>query len=153
MPSAGVQRTASQMIPTPGFSVSNNLSNMNVDPSTNSSVFSGVDSTLVSQPQPQQQMLHVSGQNNHVLHNFGSQMGRGMRSGLLQKSFAYPNSSINGGLGLIGKNMQLADEPGSDGYLSAYANSPKHLQQLFEQNQQSEIHGNLSYTFLCNFMY
>ncbi|KAJ1377629.1 histone acetyltransferase HAC1-like isoform X2, partial [Sesbania bispinosa] len=138
MSSVGVQRNSSQMIPTPGFSVSNNHSYMNVGPSTNSSVFSGVDSTLVSQSQSQQQhqKLQVSGHTNHVLHNLGNQMGSGMRSGLLQKSFAHPNGSMNSGLGLIGNNIQHANEPGSDDFPSTYTNSPKHLQQHFDQNQQ-----------------
>ncbi|KAK7254981.1 hypothetical protein RIF29_28380 [Crotalaria pallida] len=138
--STGVQRIGSQMIPTPGFNVSSNHSHMTIDSSTNSSAFSGVDSTMVSQQQLQQQKQHVGGQNSHVLQNIGSQMGSGMRSGLLQKSFANSNGAINGGLGLIGNN--IANEPGtSDGYASTYANSPKHVQQHFDQNQQTVVHG------------
>ncbi|XP_019426549.1 PREDICTED: histone acetyltransferase HAC1-like isoform X2 [Lupinus angustifolius] len=140
MSSIGVQRTGSQMIPTPRFNVSSNHSNMTMDSSTNSSAFSGVDSMMVPQPQLQQQMQHISGQNSHVLQNLGRQMGNGVRSGLLQKSFANSNGAINGGLGLIGNNT--ANEPStSDGYASTYANSPKHLQQHFDQNQQTVVHG------------
>nr|KYP50395.1 Histone acetyltransferase HAC1 [Cajanus cajan] len=140
----GVQRVSSQMIPTPGFSVSNNHSYTNIDPSTNSSSFSGVDSTLLSQSQsqpPRHQKLQDSDHNNHALHNLGSQMEGGMRSDLLQNSFAYPNGSINNGLGLIGNNIQLANEPVTDDYASAYTNSPKHLQQHLDQNQQQVMQG------------
>lgn len=150
MSSVGVQRVASQMIPTPGFSVSNNHSYTNVDSSTNSSSFSGVDSTLLSQlqSQPQRhQKLQDSDHNNHALHNLGSQMDGGIRSGLLQNSYAYPNGSINNGLGLIGNNTQLANEPHTDDYASTYTNSPKHLQPHFDQNQQPVVQGNLSYSF------
>lgn len=140
MSSIGVQRIGSQMIPTPGFNVSSNHSHMNIDSSTNSSAFSGVDSTMVSQPQLQQQKQHVGGQNIHVLQNLSSQMSSGMRSGLLQKSFANSNGAMNSGLSLIGNNV--ANEPGtSEGYTSTYANSPKHLQQHFDQNQQPVVHG------------
>ncbi|KAK7325353.1 hypothetical protein VNO77_29515 [Canavalia gladiata] len=133
MSSAGVQRIANQMIPTPGFSVSNNHSYTNLDPSTNSNVFTGVDSALISQSQTHKR-LQDSDHNNHALHNLGSQMDSGMRAGLLQKSFSYPNGSINNGLGLMGNNMQLANEACTDDY-AMYANSPKHLQQHFDQNQ------------------
>lgn len=145
MSSMGVQRIASQMIPTPGFTVSSNHSHVNIDSSTNGSAFSSVESTMVSQSQLQQQKQHVGGQ-SHVLQNLGSQMSSGMRSGLLQKPFA--NGAINSGLGLIGNNIQLANEPGtSDGYASTYSNSPKHLQQHFDQNQKPVVQGNLSYSF------
>ena len=147
MSAMGVQRIASQMIPTPGFSVSGNHSHMNIDSSTTGSSFSGVESTMVSQTQLQQQKQH--GQNSHVLQNLGIQMGSGMRSALLQKSFANSNGAVNSGLGLIGNNMQLANELGtSDGYVSTYANSPKHLQQHCDQNQQPVVQGNLSCLFL-----
>ncbi|XP_020232230.1 histone acetyltransferase HAC1 isoform X2 [Cajanus cajan] len=111
----GVQRVSSQMIPTPGFSSQ-------------------------SQP-PRHQKLQDSDHNNHALHNLGSQMEGGMRSDLLQNSFAYPNGSINNGLGLIGNNIQLANEPVTDDYASAYTNSPKHLQQHLDQNQQQVMQG------------
>ncbi|XP_027344388.1 histone acetyltransferase HAC1-like isoform X8 [Abrus precatorius] len=140
MSSVGVQRIASQMIPTPGFSVSNNHSYINIDPSANSSIFSGVDSTLESQSLPQQK-LQDSDHNSHALHNLGTQMGSGMRSGLLQKSSSYPNGSINNGLGLTANNIQLANEPGTDDYASMYASSPKHLQQHFDQNQEPVVQG------------
>ncbi|KAF7843096.1 histone acetyltransferase HAC1-like [Senna tora] len=139
MSSMGVQRIASQMIPTPGFTGSNQ-SYMNVESSNNGGVFSSVESTMVSQSQQQKQ--HLGGQNNNVLQNLGGQMGSGMRSGLQQKPFAYSNGSISGGLGLIGNNMQFIDESGtSDGYAANYANSSKHLQQHFDQNQQPPVQG------------
>ncbi|KAI4329468.1 hypothetical protein L6164_021727 [Bauhinia variegata] len=142
MSSMGMQRIASQMIPTPGFSVSSNHSYMNVESSTNGSAFSTVESSLISQPQQQKQ--HISGQNSNVLQNIGGQLGNGNRSGLQQKSYAFSNGAINSGLGLIGNNIQLANEAGtSDGYLNAttYANSPKHLQQNFDQHQHPTVQG------------
>ncbi|XP_047171125.1 histone acetyltransferase HAC1-like isoform X1 [Vigna umbellata] len=144
MSSVGVQRVTSQMIPTPGFSVSNNHSYTNMDPSSNNSSFSGVDSTLLlpSQSQPQRhQKLQDSDHNNHALHNLGSQIDGGRRSDLLQNTFAYPNGSINSGLGLIGNSIQIANELGTEDYTSAYSNSPKNLQQLFDQNQQPVVQG------------
>jgi len=147
MASVGLQRVTSQMIPTPGFSVSNNHSYTNMDPSSNNSSFSGVDSTLLlpSQSQPQRhQKLQESDHNNHTLHNLGSQIDGGRRSDLLQNTFAYPNGSINSGLGLIGNSIQIANELGTDDYTSAYSNSPKNLQQLFDQNQQPIVQGNIS---------
>ncbi|QCE08786.1 E1A/CREB-binding protein [Vigna unguiculata] len=148
MSSVGVQRVTSQMIPTPGFSVSNNHNHnhsyTNLDPSSNNSSFSGVDSTLLlpSQSQPQRhQKLQDSDHNNHALHNLGSQIDGGRRSDLLQNTFAFPNGSINSGLGLIGNNIQIANELGTEDYTSAYSNSPKNLQQLFDQNQQPVVQG------------
>ncbi|XP_052726328.1 histone acetyltransferase HAC1 isoform X2 [Vigna angularis] len=143
MSSVGVQRVTSQMIPTPGFSVSNNHSYTNMDPSSNNSSFSGVDSTLLlpSQSQPQRhQKLQDSDHNNHALHNLGSQIDGGRRSDLLQNTFD-PNGSINSGLGLIGNSIQIANELGTEDYTSAYSNSPKNLQQLFDQNQQPVVQG------------
>ncbi|GAU16144.1 hypothetical protein TSUD_297740 [Trifolium subterraneum] len=80
MPSMGVPRISSQMIPTPGFTVNSNHSHMNIDSSTNGSVFSSADSTMVPQSQLEQQKQHI-GDQSHVLPNLGSQMSSGMRSG------------------------------------------------------------------------
>ncbi|XP_028759098.1 histone acetyltransferase HAC1 isoform X2 [Neltuma alba] len=136
MSSMGVQRNANQMIPSPGFTSSSH-SYTNVESSNNSNVFSNVDSTMVSQSQ---QKPHVGGQNNNVMQNLGNQMGSGMRSGLQQKSFAYSNGAMTSGLGSVGNNMQAANESGTtDGYATAYGNSPKQLQQHFDQNQQPPV--------------
>ncbi|MCH82710.1 histone acetyltransferase HAC1-like, partial [Trifolium medium] len=80
MSSMGVPRISSQMIPTPGFTVNSNHSHMNIDSSTNGSVFSSADSTMVPQSQLEQQKQHI-GDQSHVLPNLGSQMSSGMRSG------------------------------------------------------------------------
>lgn len=141
MSSMGVQRISSQMIPTPGFTVNSNHSHMNIDSSTNGSVFSSADSTMVPQSQLEQQK-QLAGDQSHVLPNLGSQMSSGMRSGLPQKQFTNSNGAINSGLGLIGNNIQLVNEPGtSDGYASNYANSPKHIHQHFDQNQKPVVQG------------
>ncbi|KAJ7962646.1 histone acetyltransferase HAC1-like [Quillaja saponaria] len=138
MSPTGVQRIASQMIPTPGFNVSSNHPYINADSSNNSSVFSAVESAVISQPQQQKQ--HVLSQNSRILQNLGSQMGTGIRSGLQQKPYGFSNGAVNSGLGLMGNNVQLVNEPvTSDIYLNAssYANSPKPLQQQFDQQQRS----------------
>lgn len=145
MSSNGVPGISSQMIPTPGFTVSSNHSHMNIDIDsyTNGNVFSSAESTMVSQSQLQQQK-HV-GDQSPVLQNLDSQMSGGMRPGLLQKPFANSNSAINTGLGLIGNDNQVANESGtSEGHVSSYANSPNHLQQYFDRNQKPVVQGNLS---------
>ncbi|XP_040999545.1 histone acetyltransferase HAC1-like [Juglans microcarpa x Juglans regia] len=146
----GAQTITSQMIPTPGFSNSNsnncnnnnNQSYMNLE-SSNGGGFATVESTTVSQPLQQKQ--HLVGQNSRILHNLGSQIGSGgIRSSLQQKAFGFPNGALNGGLGLIGNNLQLTNEPGtSESYLTAtpYANSPKPLQQHFDQHQRPLMQG------------
>ncbi|KAH9702050.1 Histone acetyltransferase HAC1 [Citrus sinensis] len=141
MPSMGVQRIASQMIPTPGFNNNSNQTNsssnqsyMNLE-SNNGGGFSTVESAMVSLPQQQKQ--HVGGQNSRILHNLGSHMGSGMRSGLQHKSYGFSNGALNGGLGMIGNNL-LINEPGtSEGYLTGtqYANSPKPLQHHFDHQR------------------
>lgn len=151
MSSMGAQRVTSQMIPTPGFNNNNNSSNsnqpyMNLESSNNSGGFSTVESTMVSQPQQQKQ--HVGGQNSRILQNLGSHMG-GIRSGL-QHKYGFSNGTLNGGLGMIGNNLQLVHESGtSEGYLTAtpYSNSPKPLQQQFDQHQRL-MPGNTSLSYL-----
>ncbi|XVF26446.1 hypothetical protein REPUB_Repub14bG0017500 [Reevesia pubescens] len=148
MPSIGAQRMTSQMIPTPGFNSNsnnssiNNQSYMNNQSSNNVGVLSTVDSTMVSQPQLQKQ--HGGGQNSRILHNLGRQMGSGIRSGLQQKTFGFPNGSLNGALGMMGNNMQIVNEPGTSGGYhtnTPFANSPKPLQQHFDQHQRPMMQG------------
>ncbi|XP_044481916.1 histone acetyltransferase HAC1-like isoform X2 [Mangifera indica] len=144
MSSMGTQRIPSQMIPTPGFNSNNNNSSssgsnpsyMNLESSDNGVGFSTVESAMVSQPQLQKQ--HVGGQNSHILHGLGSHIGSGIRSGLPHKSYGFSNGASNGGLGMIGNNLPLVNEPPtSEGYLmtTPYANSPKSLQQQFDQQR------------------
>lgn len=152
MSSMGAQTITSQMIPTPGFNSNSNSNNnnnqsyMNLESANNGGGFSTVESAVVSQPPQQKQ--HLGGQNSRILHNLGSQMGSGgIRSGLQQKAYAFPNGAINGGLGLIGNNLQLVNESGtSEGFLTGatYANSPKPLQQHIDQHQRPLMQGNLS---------
>ncbi|EEF48691.1 transcription cofactor, putative [Ricinus communis] len=153
MSSLGVQRMTSQMIPTPGFnsnnnnnsnnSITSNQSYVNMESSTNNvSGYSTVESTMVSQPLQQKQ--YVSGQNSRILQNLGSQLGSNIRSGLQQKSYGFPNGALNGGMGMIGNNLQLVNEPcTSEGYVTStpYASSPKPLQQHFDQQQRQLIQG------------
>ncbi|XP_038717817.1 histone acetyltransferase HAC1-like isoform X2 [Tripterygium wilfordii] len=142
MSSVGLQRMASQMIPTPGFNSNNNQSYVNMESSNNGGGFSTVESTMVTQPQQQKQ--YVGGQNSRILQNLGSQMGSGIRSGLQQKPYGPLNGALTGGLGMIGGNIQLVNESGtSEGYPAAtpYANSPKTLQHQFDHHQRAVMQG------------
>ncbi|KAL2482167.1 Histone acetyltransferase HAC12 [Forsythia ovata] len=147
MTSTGVQRMASQMIPTPGFNSSsnndvnsnaNNQSFMNLESSNNIGAFPTGESTIVSQPMQQKQ--HVGGQNSRILHNIGGHLGGGIRSTLQQKSYGLSNGPLNGGLGKMGNSM-MNDTGASEGYLSGtlYGNSPK--LQHFDQHQRPVMHG------------
>lgn len=148
----GGQRITSQMIPTPGFSNSDNSNNnssaqshINLESSNGGAAFSGVDSTTVSQPLQQKQ--HISGQNSRILHTLGSHMGGGIRSGLQNRSYGQSTAPLNEGLGMIGNNLQHLNGPGaSEGYTSAtmYGDSPKSLPQHFDQHQQPEMQGDSS---------
>ncbi|XP_023552010.1 histone acetyltransferase HAC1-like isoform X2 [Cucurbita pepo subsp. pepo] len=145
--SAGAQRIASQMIPTPGFSnninhISSNQSYVSRESSSNGSGLPSVEPTVLSQVQLQKQ--HIGGQNSRISHNLGSQMGSGIRSGLQQKSYGFTNGAVNGSLGLIGGNVQLLKESStSEGYLnvSSYGNLTKPVGQSFDQNEQSLVQG------------
>ena len=148
--SAGAQRIASQMIPTPGFSnninhISSNQSYVSRESSSNGSGLPSVEPTVLSQVQLQKQ--HIGGQNSRISHNLGSQMGSGIRSGLQQKSYGFTNGAVNGSLGLIGGNVQLLKESStSEGYLnvSSYGNLTKPVGQSFDQNEQSLVQGIIS---------
>jgi E1A/CREB-binding protein len=151
----GVQRMESQMIPTPGFSNNNNNNNnnnqsyMNVESSNISGGFSTADSAMVSQTQQPKQ--YIGSQNSRILANFGSQMGSNIRTGLQQKSYGFANGALNGGMGMMGNNIPLANEPGtSEGYMTSthYVNSPKPLPQQFDQHQRQLMQGNLPLHFI-----
>lgn len=157
-PSIGGQRIASQMIPTPGFNSSNNINNnnsnnirnnnynqpvMNLDP--DNMAFSNAGTTIAAQPLQHKQNL--GSQNSRILHNLGSHMGGGIRSGVQQKSYGLSSGSLTSGLGTIGNNIQIAKGPGiSEGYLSAplYGNSSKLLQHDQHQRQISQGDGYMS---------
>ncbi|CAA2981094.1 histone acetyltransferase HAC1-like isoform X1 [Olea europaea subsp. europaea] len=149
MTSTGVQRMASQMIPTPGLNSSinndvnsnaNNLSFMNMESCNNIGAFQTGESTIVSQPMQQKQ--HIGGQNSRILHNIGGHLGGGIRSTLQQKSYGLSNGPLNGGLVMMGNNM-MNDTGASEGYLTGtlYGNSPKPLQQHFDQHQRTVMRG------------
>ncbi|KAL9370349.1 hypothetical protein Peur_041548 [Populus x canadensis] len=144
MSSMGVPRMTSQMIPTPGYrnNNNNNQSCMNVESTANSGGFSTADSAMVSQTQQPKQ--YIGGQNSRTLQNLGSQMGSNIRPGMQQKSYGFANGALNGGMGMLGNNLPLVNEPGtSDGYMTStlYANSPKPLQQQFDQHQRQLMQG------------
>uniref|UniRef100_A0A2P2MUK3 histone acetyltransferase n=1 Tax=Rhizophora mucronata TaxID=61149 RepID=A0A2P2MUK3_RHIMU len=139
MSSMGVQRMASQMIPTPGFSSNNNSnqSYINVESSNNSGGYSTVESAMV--PQPQQQKQYAGSQNSRILQNLGGQIGGNVRPGVQQKSYGFSSGALNGGMGIGAKNLQLVNEPRtSEGYVIAtpYTNSSKPQQQHFDPHQR-----------------
>ncbi|WOG98541.1 hypothetical protein DCAR_0417884 [Daucus carota subsp. sativus] len=149
--SVGGQRIASQMIPTPGFNSSNNINSnnsndmnnnnynqpvMNLD--SNNMAYSTVETTIAAQPL--QQKNQIGGQNSRILHNLGSQIGGGIRSGVQQK-YGLSSGSLTTGLGTIGNNIQISKGPGiSEGYINAplYGNSSKLLQHDQHQRQISQ---------------
>ncbi|KAL3502379.1 hypothetical protein ACH5RR_036828 [Cinchona calisaya] len=145
--SLGTQRTASQMIPTPGFNntgsdimnnTSSNQTYMNLESSSNIGAFSSVESTVTTQSLQQKQ--HIGGQNSRILHHLGSHMGGGIRSGMQQKSFGLSN----GGLGMMTSNMHVVNGPvASEGFMmgTMYVNSPKLLQPPFDPNQRTLMQG------------
>ncbi|KAI7985393.1 Histone acetyltransferase HAC1 [Camellia lanceoleosa] len=140
--SIGVQRMTSQMIPTPGFNSNNNQSYMNLESSNNTGAFSTVESTIASQTLPQKQ--HVGSQTSRILHNLGSHIGGGIRSGLQPKSYGFSNGALNGSLGMMRSNLQMINGPvTSEGYLTAttYGNSPQPLQQHYDQHQRPKLQG------------
>ncbi|KAF5806420.1 putative histone acetyltransferase chromatin regulator PHD family [Helianthus annuus] len=150
----GGQRIGSQMMPTPGLNNSNNINSasnqsyVKLEPTNNVSVISNADSAMVSQPLQQKQQ--VGGQNSRILHSLGSHMGGGIRSTLTQKSYGFPNGSVNSNLGMMGKSSPMVNSLGnSEGYLtdSHYGNSPKLVSQYFDQHQgqisQGDGSGNL----------
>ncbi|CAK9179522.1 unnamed protein product, partial [Ilex paraguariensis] len=120
-----IQRMNNQMIPIPGFNSNNNQSYMNLASRNNVGGFSCAESTMLSQSLQQRQ--HVGGQNSHILHNLGSHIGGGIKSGLQQKSYGFSNGALNGGLG-IGSNLQLVNgQEAAEGYLTTTlsGNTPK----------------------------
>lgn len=142
MSSTGMQRTTSQMIPTPGMST----------PSTNSEPFNttGLLSGTTILPKPQQQKQYVGGHNS--LQNIGGQMDGGLRSSMPQKSSSYgfPNSSTNGGLGSTGNNVHLMHNTmvsGGHPTASLYglsSTSPRHSTSFDAQSQENSMQNTLS---------
>ncbi|PIA36995.1 hypothetical protein AQUCO_03100028v1 [Aquilegia coerulea] len=121
MASGFTQRSASQMIPTPGLN--NFQSSVKSEPSYTGGGFSSAESTMGSYLQ---QKKYIDSQNNRILPSFGGQVNVGMRSNLQQNlpSYGFPSGDMNGGSGLIGNDMQLNGPSVSDGYLttSQYGN-------------------------------
>ncbi|XP_076915941.1 histone acetyltransferase HAC1-like isoform X1 [Bidens hawaiensis] len=148
----GGQRISSQMMPTPGFNNNNNSTSnqsyVKMEPTNNVSAISNGDSAMVTQPMQQKQQ--AGGQNSRILHNLGSHMGGGIRSTLTQKPYGFPNGSLNGNLGMIGKSSQMVNSLGnSEGFLtdSLYGNSSKLMPQYFDQHQGQVSQGDGSGNF------
>ncbi|KAK6911210.1 hypothetical protein RJ641_023303 [Dillenia turbinata] len=117
MPSIGVQRITSQMIPTPGLNTSGNQSYMNRDSSNNGGCFPAVDSTMVSQSQQPKQP--VGGQNSRILHNFGSQMILWLRKWVYKWGIWHVREQFTSA--------------------TPYGNSYKPLQQHFDQQHSQQL--------------
>ncbi|EEE56266.1 hypothetical protein OsJ_05304 [Oryza sativa Japonica Group] len=136
----GIQRQVTHMIPTPGF---NNQQNVPVNPdfSNGAGYFNG-EPTVTSQMQQQKQF--PSNQNSHQIQHIGGHSNSGMHSNMLENSSAYGLSDghVNGGMGVHGSNMQLTNRSAaSEAYIniSTYGNSPKPVQQQFNQHPPQRI--------------
>ncbi|XP_074287927.1 histone acetyltransferase HAC1-like isoform X2 [Silene latifolia] len=120
------QRPTSQMIPTPGFSGSNNNQMLiKAENSNNNGIFPNVDSSLISQQVSQRQ---GGGQNIQMLHSVGS----GMRS-FMQQRFQNGTSSSSLGNTVNGSGS-------SDGYLT----SSRPLTQTHDPLHQPIVQGDSS---------
>ncbi|KAG9141278.1 hypothetical protein Leryth_001754 [Lithospermum erythrorhizon] len=133
---AGVERMSTQMIPTPGFSNTNNtnMENSNINnqsyQSNNAGVFSSAESSMLSLPLQQKPL--ASTHNGHILHNLATHMGGGIRSSLAQTSYGMLNGNFNGGVGMLGNDLHIVNGRGaSEGYMQAtiYGSSHKQLDQ------------------------
>ena len=146
----GIQRQVTHMIPTPGF---NNQQNVPVNPdfSNGAGYFNG-EPTVTSQMQQQKQF--PSNQNSHQIQHIGGHSNSGMHSNMLENSSAYGLSDghVNGGMGVHGSNMQLTNRSAaSEAYIniSTYGNSPKPVQQQFNQHPPQRIPSMSSFDSHC----
>ncbi|GER33598.1 histone acetyltransferase [Striga asiatica] len=151
--SMSAQRMTTQMIPTPGISNSNshdvNMSATNntfvtVEPSISGGACNPVESTSASQAMLQRQ--NSGSQNSRILHNIGGNMGGGIRSTLQQKSLGLSNRPMIGGSGMAGRNLPVAQGPGTtEGYLTGTVSgtSAKPLHQPLDRYQRSGMHGDV----------
>ncbi|XP_072953794.1 probable histone acetyltransferase HAC-like 1 [Typha angustifolia] len=136
MASMGLPRQSTQMIPTPGL----NSKDVSMHPEySNGAGFFSAEGSMI--PQTQQQKQYVGSQSSHIY--LGGQIATGMRSNVQQKPSAYgfPNGLMNGGIGLLGNNIQMANgPPASEGYMSTapYNSSQKPLQQRFNQQHAQQ---------------
>ena len=141
MGSVGVQRQLPHMIPTPGFSNQQNVP-ANPDHSNGTGYFNG-ESAVASHMQHQKQFS--SNQNSNQIQHIGGHSNSGIHSSMLDNSSAYGLSDghMNGGIGLHGSNMQLTNRTSApEAYMNIsnpYGNSPKPLQQQFNQHPQQRI--------------
>ncbi|KAL5212444.1 hypothetical protein ABZP36_023291 [Zizania latifolia] len=136
----GIQRQMTHMIPTPGF---NNQQNVPANPdfSNGAGYFNGESAAT---PHMQQQKQFLSNQNNHQIQHIGGHSNSGMHSNMLENSSAYglPDGHVNGGIGLHGSNIQLTNRSAApEAYIniSPYGNSPKPVQQQFNQHPPQRI--------------
>ncbi|AQK61010.1 Histone acetyltransferase HAC1, partial [Zea mays] len=140
MGSVGVQRQLSHMIPTPGFSNQQNVPS-NPDYSNGTGYFNGESAVA---PHMQHQKQFPSNHNSNQIQHIGGHNNSGIHSSLLDNSSAYGLSDghMNGGIGVHGSNMQLTNRttaPEAYMNISSYGNSPKPMQQQFNQHPQQRI--------------
>jgi len=145
MGSVGVQRQLPHMIPTPGFSNQQNVPS-NPDYSNGTGYFNGESAVA---PHMQHQKQFPSNQNSNQIQNIGGHNNSGMHSSMLDNSSAYGLSDghMNGGIGVHGSNMQLTNRttaPEAYMNISPYGNSPKPMQQQFNQHPQQRIPSKLA---------
>ncbi|KAJ6826377.1 histone acetyltransferase HAC1-like isoform X2 [Iris pallida] len=137
MPSIGISRHSSHMIPTPGL---NNSQPMTINSEySNGGGFSSMDSSLV--PQQSQQKVYVGNQNTRMLHGLGGQM-LGVRSNMQHRPSGYGLPS--GGSGLVGSNMHEVnglETPDSYAGAASYGGSSRPIQQHYDRQHHRAIPG------------
>ncbi|CAM0947061.1 unnamed protein product [Alopecurus aequalis] len=130
----GIPRQVTHMIPTPGFSNQQNVP-ANPDYSNGTGYFNG-ESAMT--PHMQQQKQFSSNQSSHQLQHIGGHSNSAIHSSMLENSSAFGLSDghVNGGMGLHGSNTQITNRnaaPESYMNMSSFGNSPRPLQQQFNQ--------------------
>lgn len=118
----GVQKGPSRMIPTPGFTSSDNHSSLKIETTNVSHGFSTADAAML--PQQQQQLKqHVGSQNSRMLHTHSTQVGK------QPKQHVFSNGFMGGG--------------SSDSYLNdaSLGILSKPFRQHSDHSQQSLQHG------------
>ncbi|XP_051151821.1 histone acetyltransferase HAC1-like isoform X2 [Andrographis paniculata] len=147
--SAGVQKMAGKMIPTPGISnptnsekssINKNATHMNLESPNCVGACAATESTRI--PHPTKQLIR--GQSSHSSHTVGTHMDDGNRPALQQKPLGLSSGPSNGKLGMLGKSIPAANGQGTkerhlEGTVSGSISKPLHQQ--FDQHPRSALRG------------
>ncbi|KZV31375.1 hypothetical protein F511_05479 [Dorcoceras hygrometricum] len=149
--SVGVRKIRSQMIPTPGFlnptndgldDEAINHCPLNLESSSNVSMFPTVKSSIASQPM--RQKPQVGCQNNRISRTIGDQMGSGIKSTFKQISNGISNGGLSEGMGTMENNISMITGAGtSEHYLTgtAYDNYSQPSHEHFDQQHYTIMQG------------